>query len=51
MQKLKSIFNFFKVKYDITEEQFLNALSEYTITFLQEPDVNYFEEYLNITLI
>ena len=37
--------------YDITEEHLLNALREYTILFLQEPDVNYFEEYLNITLI
>ena len=41
----------YRLQYGITEEQFLNALSEYNSTFLKESSINFYDEYLKITII
>jgi hypothetical protein len=47
IQKLKFQLDIDKIKYDVSDENFLNALSEYSINFLNEKiDYNY--EYNNI---
>ena len=47
IQKLKFQLDIDKIKYDVSDENILNALSEYSINFLNEK-VDYNYEYNNI---
>ena len=52
LQKLNFVLNVYKTRHNITDEKhILDGLTEYTISFLKEPYINYYNEYLNITLI
>ena len=52
LQKLNFVLNAYKTRHNITDEKnILDGLTEYTISFLKEPYINYYNEYLNITLI
>ena len=46
-QKLKFQLEIYNIKYDISYENILNALSEYSINFLNE-EIDYYNEYNNI---
>ena len=47
IQKLKFQLEIYNIKYDISYENILNALSEYSINFLNE-EIDYYNEYNNI---
>ena len=50
--KINFVLNVYKTRHNITDEKhILDGLTEYTISFLKEPYINYYNEYLNITLI
>ena len=52
LQKLNFVLNVYKTRHNIIDEKIiLDSLSEYTISFLNEPYINYYDEYMNITLI
>ena len=49
LQKLNFVLNVYKTRHNIIDEKIiLDRLSEYTISFLNEPYINYYDEYLNI---
>ena len=47
IQKLKFQLDIYNIKYNISYENILNALSEYSINFLNE-EIDYYNEYNNI---
>ena len=52
LQKLNFVLNVYKTRHNIIDEKIiLDSLSEYTISFLNEPYINYYDEYMNITVI
>jgi len=52
INKLNFVMNVYKTMHNITDERnILDDLTEYTISFLNEPHINYYHEYMNITVI
>ena len=52
IHKLNFVMNVYKTMHNITDERnILDDLTEYTISFLNEPHINYYHEYMNITVI
>ena len=52
IHKLNFVMNVYKTRHNITDEKnILDDLTEYTISFLNEPHINYYHEYMNITVI
>ena len=47
IQKLKFQLDIYNIKYNISYENILNALNEYSINFLNE-EIDYYNEYNNI---
>ena len=52
LQKLNFVLNIYKIRHNIIDEKIiLDNLSEYTISFLCEPYINYYSEYMHIPII